>query len=49
MCLTCHGSKEQIGGDLYSDVIEALYPKDKAINFKLGELRGMWSIKFLNN
>tara|TARA_B110000046_G_scaffold25750_2_gene25413 strand:- start:731 stop:1315 length:585 start_codon:yes stop_codon:yes gene_type:complete len=49
MCLTCHGSKEQIGGDLYSDVIETLYPKDKAINFKLGELRGMWSIKFLNN
>jgi hypothetical protein len=49
MCLNCHGSKEQIGEDLYSDVIQTLYPNDNAIGFKLGELRGMWSIKFLNN
>ena len=41
MCLTCHGS------DVKPDVkaeITRYYPEDKAVGFKLGELRGAFSL-----
>lgn len=41
-CLACHGN---VSNDVKSLIAEH-YPKDKATGFKLGELRGMWSIKF---
>jgi len=47
-CLQCHG---QPGKDIPEDVykiIKAKYPKDQATGFKLGELRGIWDIKFLD-
>lgn len=43
-CLTCHGNKEGMGEDY--NKIKALYPEDKAINYDLGDLRGLWSIEF---
>ena len=46
LCLNCHGDvQNQISNETYQ-VIQQHYPTDQAINFKLGELRGMWSIKF---
>jgi hypothetical protein len=48
LCLNCHGKVgEQINPELAKKIAE-LYPNDKAIDFKVGELRGMWSITFLD-
>ena len=46
-CLSCHGTPEKhiSGSDLA--FIRELYPKDEAINFSTGDLRGIWSITFL--
>jgi len=48
LCLNCHGKPgEEINPELTKKIAE-LYPNDKAIDFKVGELRGMWSITFLD-
>jgi hypothetical protein len=46
LCLKCHGivGKDIAEGD-YSKITE-LYPQDAAVNYKEGDLRGMWSITF---
>lgn len=43
VCLACHG--ENISDDLQAK-IKAHYPKDSATGFKLGELRGAFSLKY---
>ena len=46
MCLNCHGSP---GQDIQSPTlarIQQLYPDDRAVNFKEGDLRGVWHIIF---
>lgn len=45
-CLKCHGEPgtDIAAGDL--ELIQGLYPEDKATGYKPGELRGMWSIYF---
>lgn len=46
LCLNCHG---KVGTDIapnVADKIAQLYPDDKATDFKLGEIRGMWAITF---
>lgn len=46
LCQKCHGA---IGKQLLTEdyeTIQSLYPKDMAINYKSGDLRGMWSITF---
>jgi len=46
VCEKCHG---EIGNTLLEkdyDVIQKLYPEDKAVAYKSGDLRGMWSISF---
>jgi hypothetical protein len=45
LCLNCHG---QPGEDISPETMETLnelYPEDKAVGHKVGDLRGMWSIK----
>ncbi|MFD2035710.1 DUF3365 domain-containing protein [Belliella marina] len=45
LCLNCHGAP---GTDIDAETLEKLqqlYPEDKAKNHKIGELRGMWSIR----
>lgn len=44
-CLKCHGNPETFSDSLKS-TLHALYPGDKAINYKPGELRGIWSLTF---
>ena len=41
LCLTCHGSN--ISADL-AHKIKELYPDDKAVDFKLAEIRGAFSV-----
>lgn len=48
LCVTCHG---QVGTTLAEkdyQIIQSLYPDDKATGFNVDELRGMWSITFNN-
>jgi cytochrome c len=47
-CLVCHG---EIGTDVTvksDSIIKSFYPNDLATGFKEGDLRGIWSITFLN-
>ena len=49
VCLNCHG---RIGTDIPNEnyqVIKALYPDDQATGHVLGDLRGIWSIRFSRN
>jgi hypothetical protein len=44
-CMECHGT---VGKDISEEnykIIKAVYPQDQAINYKEGQLRGMWSIR----
>lgn len=46
-CLDCHGLLSE--GDIFPEVLEAInkrYPNDKAVNFELGDVRGMWKLSF---
>ena len=46
LCLNCHGTAPaQIKQDTIR-IINKLYPKDGATGYKMGELRGMWSVTF---
>ncbi|WP_157470336.1 Tll0287-like domain-containing protein [Cyclobacterium amurskyense] len=45
LCLNCHGEPGKEINESTLEKINSLYPEDKAIDFKVGDLRGMWSIK----
>ena len=44
-CLKCHGDKSVEFDPLALKLIAQKYPEDKAKDYKMGELRGMWKIK----
>lgn len=46
LCLQCHGVVGQELTESNYQIIKKLYPQDQAINYKEGELRGIWSITF---
>jgi len=46
VCLKCHGTPGQETANSDYKKINALYPEDKAIGYKEGEFRGIWSIHF---
>ena len=45
-CLMCHGDPNKDIPEVINEKLAELYPSDKAIFFKEGDLRGIWSIKF---
>jgi hypothetical protein len=46
MCLNCHGTPgQQIQNNTLAR-IQQLYPNDQAVNFREGDLRGIWHITF---
>ena len=45
-CLKCHGNKGTDISDSDYEVIASHYPQDQAVGFKVGELRGIWSLTF---
>ncbi|MCF8465707.1 MAG: DUF3365 domain-containing protein [Flavobacteriales bacterium] len=47
-CLTCHGNPKNMQPELVS-LIDSLYPNDKARDYAVDELRGIWSVKFKNS
>jgi len=44
LCLTCHGTLENGLTQDTDEFIKSKYPLDRATGYKLGDLRGMWSI-----
>ena len=48
MCLNCHGTPGQHIQAPTLARIQKLYPQDRAVNFKEGDLRGVWHIIFKN-
>ncbi|WP_233862135.1 Tll0287-like domain-containing protein [Tenacibaculum piscium] len=48
MCLQCHGKpKTQIAPETLTKLAD-LYPKDKAVNYDINQVRGIWSITYTN-
>ena len=45
-CLKCHGSTTEDISTGTLEKINELYPADKARNYKMGELRGLWKVEF---
>jgi hypothetical protein len=43
-CLQCHGKKLEMAEEV-TLAIDNFYPEDKAKEFSLGDLRGMWKVK----
>ena len=46
VCLNCHGDVGKEIKPEHYDIIKALYPGDDAAGHKIGDLRGIWSIRF---
>ena len=46
MCMNCHGTPGVQIQNLTQAKIKQLYPDDQAVNFKEGDLRGVWHIIF---
>ncbi len=44
-CLNCHGEPGQDINAETQEILQELYPQDKATGHTVGSLRGMWSIK----
>lgn len=44
-CLKCHGAVGKDIAEADYSIIQELYPSDQAINYQLGDFRGIWSIK----
>lgn len=45
-CTVCHGILGETLEAKNDSITKFLYPNDKAIGFKPGDIRGIWSIKF---
>ncbi len=46
LCLKCHGTPDENISSNDRAIILMAYPKDQAIGYKVGELRGIWSVTF---
>jgi len=46
LCGNCHGNKAMGMQPEVLAVIDSLYPKDKALGFVKGDIRGLWKITF---
>lgn len=49
LCLNCHGEPGKEITFRNDSLIQALYPRDKAVGYKVNELRGLWRIGFKKN
>ena len=45
ICLKCHGNLNERDASAYA-VIQSVYPDDYAVDYSLGDLRGMWAVDF---
>lgn len=47
MCLQCHGTTRNLEPNTLKK-LTLLYPKDKALEYDLNEVRGLWRVRFDN-
>jgi hypothetical protein len=45
VCLKCHGTAQDRDSAAY-EIIRSNYPNDLAVDYSLGDLRGMWVVKY---
>lgn len=48
MCLQCHGTPNKQIKPVTLEKLAMLYPKDKAQNYDVNQVRGIWNITFKN-
>ncbi len=46
VCLNCHGNPKKHMSEETFIVLNLVYPNDSALGFEMGDLRGIWEIKF---
>jgi hypothetical protein len=46
LCLNCHGTPGNEVSEADDRLIRQLYPGDKAVGYKLGDVRGLWRVAF---
>lgn len=46
MCLKCHGTPNKTISPEVLSTIQKHYPSDKALNYKVNQIRGMWKVTF---
>lgn len=46
LCLNCHGKVNEDIAENHLATIRELYPNDQATGFSMGDLRGVWTIRF---
>lgn len=44
LCLKCHGDAQSRDEKAYA-IIQEIYPRDLAIDYQLGEIRGVWQVR----
>ena len=49
LCLNCHGVPGKDISFSNDSLIQALYPRDKAVGYQANQLRGLWRIGFKKN
>lgn len=49
LCLNCHGVPGKDITFSNDSLIQALYPRDKAVGYQVNQLRGLWRIGFKKN
>lgn len=49
LCLSCHGKVGETLQETDYALIKKLYPEDEAVGYELGDLRGMWSVRFMGD
>lgn len=45
LCLNCHGRLDNGMLESTRDLLKTKYPDDQAVNYQIGDLRGMWSVR----
>lgn len=48
-CLACHGNKQTNITPEVQQIITQKYPNDKATDYEIGQLRGLWKVVIKNN
>lgn len=49
MCVNCHGTAGENMLESTQELILEKYPRDRAVDFAPGDLRGMWSVTYKRN
>jgi hypothetical protein len=46
LCMNCHGTVNKEVSESTKEILNQLYPEDKALNYNIDDLRGLWKIEF---